>query len=78
MVEAQAHGLVIPKDLAVMGFGNLDFAAHIHPRLSTVDIDGGLIGRRTAEVLLQRIEGRIPRGTLADNVGFSLVVREST
>lgn len=78
MAEAQANGLRVPQDLAVMGFGNLEFAAHTHPRLSSVNVDGGRIGLRTAELLLQRIEGSLGRGEQVEDVGFSLVVREST
>lgn len=78
MAEAQAQGLSIPTDIAVMGFGDLEFAAHTHPRLSTVNIDGGRIGLRTAELLLQRLDGSLARGECAEDVGFNLVVREST
>lgn len=78
MAEAQAQGLRVPEDVAVMGFGNLEFAAHTHPRLSTVNVDGGRIGLRTAELLLQRIDGSLERGVQVEDVGFSLVVREST
>lgn len=78
MAEAQAQRLRIPADIAVMGFGDLEFAAHTHPRLSTVNIDGERIGLRTAELLLQRIDGSLGRGEHVEDVGFSLVVREST
>ena len=36
------------------------------------------IGLRTAELLLQRIEGSLGRGEQMEDVGFNLVVREST
>ncbi|MHA6194667.1 LacI family DNA-binding transcriptional regulator [Pseudomonas wadenswilerensis] len=78
MAEAQARGLRVPEDVAVMGFGNLEFAAHTHPRLSTVNVDGGRIGLRTAELLLQRIDGSLGRGVQVEDVGFSVVIREST
>jgi len=78
MAEAQARGLRVPEDVAVMGFGNLEFAAHTHPRLSTVNVDGGRIGLRTAELLLQRIDGSLARGVQVEDVGFSVVIREST
>jgi hypothetical protein len=45
MVEAQARGLRIPEDLAVCGFGDADFAAHMEPSLTTVHVDGAAIGR---------------------------------
>ncbi len=36
----------VPEDLAVVGFGGADFAAHTEPSLTTVHIDGAAIGRR--------------------------------
>lgn len=78
MAEAQARGLKIPDDLAVMGFGDLEFAAHTFPRLSTIRIDGARVGELVAERLLARIAGTLAAGTCVDDVGFELVVREST
>ncbi|WP_354686559.1 substrate-binding domain-containing protein [Cupriavidus necator] len=40
VVEALARGLRIPQDLAVCGFGDADFAAHMEPSLTTVQVDG--------------------------------------
>lgn len=78
LAEAQSRGLSVPNQLAVMGFGDLDFAAHIHPPLSTVRADGVLIGRLSAQFLLQRIEGLAARGELIEDVGFEIVARETS
>lgn len=78
MAEAMSRGLRIPDDIAVMGFGDLEFAAHTHPRLTSVGVDGGYIGLRTAELLLERIEGRLAPRSFSEDIGFRLVVREST
>lgn len=75
--EARARGLAVPKDLALVGFGGLEFAAHTSPALSTVRIDRVAIGRRAAELLLARIEGRVPPEPVID-VGFEIVDRETT
>ena len=76
ITEAQARGLVIPRDLAVMGFGDLGFAAHTHPALTTVRIDGTAIGRQAARFILQRVAGE-DVGDKVRDLGFSIVVRES-
>ncbi len=76
LVEAQARGLSVPQDLAIVGFGDLDFAAHTSPPLSTVRIDRAAIGRLAAEVLLGRLEGQT--GERIINVGFQIMERGTT
>jgi LacI family gluconate utilization system Gnt-I transcriptional repressor len=76
LIEAQSRGLSVPGDLAIVGFADLDFAAHTHPPLSTVRIDRPAIGRRAAEALLGRIEGR-PVERIVD-IGFHVMERGTT
>jgi len=76
LTEAQARGLSLPGGLAIVGFGDLDFAAYTFPPLSTVRIDRAAIGRRAAEALLGRIEGR-PVERIVD-IGFQIMERGTT
>lgn len=76
LTEATARGLSIPHDLKVFGFGDLDFAAHTHPALTTVRIDGTAIGRQAARFILDRAAGLTPAQRIVD-LGFSLVQRDS-
>ena len=77
LAEAKARGLRIPQDLAVSGFGEADFAAHMEPSLTTVHVDGALIGRRAAQMIVQRCRGEtVQPGTV--DVGFRIVERRST
>ena len=75
--EARARGLALPQSLALMGFGDLEFAQFTAPALSTVRIDRAAIGRRAAELILARIAGERPRASVLD-VGFSIVDRATT
>jgi LacI family gluconate utilization system Gnt-I transcriptional repressor len=59
-----------------MGFGDLNFAAHTCPALSTVRIDGPAIGRRAADCLLARIEGLAVEERIVD-LGFEVIQRQS-
>ena len=77
LIEAQTRGLRVPGDLRLMGFGDLDFAAHTVPTLSSIHIDKYAIGTLAADALVARIEGKSPADPITD-VGFSLVEREST
>ena len=76
ITEAHARGLDVPRDIAVVGFGDLAFAPYIHPALTTVDIDGAAIGRQAARFILDRIEGR-DVGERVRDIGFAIVERES-
>ena len=76
MIEAQAAGLSIPGDIAIMGFGDLPFAAFTHPQLSTVRIDGTGIGRQAARFILDRVENR-DVGERVRDLGFSIIKRAS-
>jgi LacI family transcriptional regulator, gluconate utilization system Gnt-I transcriptional repressor len=76
LTEAHARGLQVPRDLRVFGFGDLDFAAHAHPALSTVRIDGNAIGRQAARFIIQRVTGETVPQRIVD-VGFKLIARAS-
>jgi LacI family gluconate utilization system Gnt-I transcriptional repressor len=77
LTEARARGLRVPQDLAVCGFGGADFAPHLEPSLTTVQIDAGEIGRRAAQLVLARCAGEAVAQRSVD-VGFTIVEREST
>jgi LacI family gluconate utilization system Gnt-I transcriptional repressor len=77
LVEALARGLRVPQDLALCGFGDADFAAHLVPSLTTVHVDGAGIGRMAAELILSRCAGKeVPQKI--NDIGFRIVEREST
>lgn len=77
LAEAQARGLRIPHDLAVIGFGDVDFAASSFPKLTTVRIASAEIGRLSAEGLLRRLAGDQSGPAIIDT-SFSIIEREST
>jgi LacI family gluconate utilization system Gnt-I transcriptional repressor len=74
--ELQLRGIRVPADVAVIGFGDLDFAAQLTPALTTVKIDGARIGNEAVKFLMQRARGiKIERPVV--DIGFSLLARES-
>lgn len=77
LVEAAARGLRVPQDLAVCGFGDADFAAHLRPSLTTVHVDGPQIGRLAARLIIDRCKGKTADQPVID-LGFRIVEREST
>ena len=77
MTEARARGIAVPDRLAIVGFGDLEFAADLHPALTTVRIDGMEIGRQAAQLIVDRAEGRPVERRIVD-IGFSIVERMTT
>jgi LacI family transcriptional regulator, gluconate utilization system Gnt-I transcriptional repressor len=76
MTEARVQGLQVPRQLAVIGFGDLAFAADLDPALSTVRIRGDAIGRQAAQFIVDRVEGReVPERVI--DIGFSIIQRQS-
>jgi LacI family gluconate utilization system Gnt-I transcriptional repressor len=75
--EARARGLAVPQAMGIIGFGDLEFAQHTFPPLSTVRIDRVAIGERAADMILARIAGDMPRSKVVD-VGFTIVDRGTT
>jgi LacI family gluconate utilization system Gnt-I transcriptional repressor len=76
LVEAHARGIEVPGRLRVFGFGDLDFAAHTYPALSTVRIDGTAIGRQAARFVIDRAAGTPVPERIVD-IGFKLIARAS-
>jgi LacI family gluconate utilization system Gnt-I transcriptional repressor len=76
LIEAQAQGIAVPGQLAIVGFGDLDFAADTNPALTTLRIDNDAIGKQAASCLLQRMQGSGPANPVQD-FGFAMVERGS-
>ena len=73
----KAGGLDVPGDISVVGFDDIEMSGSFVPALTTIRQDRPQLGRRAAEVLLDRLRGQagpVPQ-TL---VPVELVVRAST
>lgn len=76
ITEALAMGLSVPGQLAVVGFGDLEFAGSMSPAMTSVRIDGGGIGTAAASMIAARADGRQVDRKIVD-IGFSIVGRDS-
>jgi GntR family transcriptional regulator, arabinose operon transcriptional repressor len=73
---AQRLGLRVPEDLALIGFDDLNFAAHLNPPLTTVAQPRMDVGLRAGHLLINRIEGHAGPAHHIE-LPTSLIVRES-
>ena len=68
------HSIDVPRDIAVVGFDDIEAAAHCTPTLTTMRQDVKEAGETLVEVLLQLIETGDEKSRLLEP---RLVVRES-
>ena len=75
MYAIQEAGLDIPRDIAIVGYDDRDFAAWIRPALTTVRMPSFEMGEAAARLLLQQIAGEDLED--ATQVPGKLIIRES-
>lgn len=76
LVAAREMGLVVPRDLSVMGFDNIDTSSDVTPALTTVHVHKSWLGTLSAQLLIMRaMMPAMPRVTLT--VSTQLVIRDS-
>lgn len=71
-------GLRVPGDVSVVGFDDIQSAAYATPSLTTVRQPLAAMGKRGAQVLLERIENREKEFASEIIMEPELIVREST
>ncbi len=74
LFEAQRRGLAVPDRLAIVGFGDLDFAAHSVPPLTTVRPPARAIGDAVGAIIERAWRGE-PCGAKVTDLGFELIAR---
>lgn len=76
LIEAMARGLSVPGDVAVIGFGDQEFAAMTEPALTSIRIDRQVLGQVAANALVDRFSASSDTSIIHD-VGFEVVRRQS-
>ena len=76
ITECLDQGIDVPREMSVMGFDDLEFAAQLRPALSTVEVPAADMGRQAGDYLLARCSGR----PCHDHVELEtrLIVRKTT
>lgn len=71
-------GLRVPQDVSVVGFDDIDIAAHFVPPLTTIHQPRRAVGEQAARLLLSLLKGRHPPEAASAQLEPWLVVRKST
>lgn len=77
-IEAANRSLTIPHDLAVIGFGDMNFASQLEPKLSTIQVNGTYMGEQIAHTLLSaRQHKHTSSSAVYMDTHFKIIERES-
>jgi LacI family transcriptional regulator len=79
--RCEENGIEVPRDMSVIGFDNIDLAAHARPPLTTVSYEADDLAQRAVQHLLRLIEAGNNASPLQPKVEFvepELIVRAST
>jgi LacI family transcriptional regulator, gluconate utilization system Gnt-I transcriptional repressor len=76
LLEAQARGIKVPDQLALMGFGDFPISRQLQPQLSTISPPRLDIGVQAAQVLLAALQSREPTAHRA--LEWQMQIRAST
>lgn len=77
LVEAKARGLAVPSEVAVIGFGDQEFAPHTDPPLTSVRVDREKLGTASADALLARFAKTTMTNPVTD-IGFRIIERQTS
>ena len=77
MLWCMSHGVRVPEDVAIAGFGDLSISYLLPVPMTTVRIRGHAIGTHSAKLAHTRLSGGSMNQTVHD-IGYSLQIREST
>ncbi len=76
MLALQILGYKVPRDISVVGFDNIDMCERVRPKLTTVNVNKELMGKRAVQKLLYKITHKnSPSENVVISVG--LIKRES-
>jgi LacI family transcriptional regulator, gluconate utilization system Gnt-I transcriptional repressor len=76
LLAAQARRLAVPRELALLGFGDFALGRHLEPALSTVQVPRWEIGMAAAQALLAALDG--DTAATGQRLPWTLLPRNST
>jgi DNA-binding LacI/PurR family transcriptional regulator len=74
---AQRHQIRVPEDVALIGFDNVGYAAHLNVPLTTVAQRRKELGEQAGTLLINRIEGQVIGAPKHIKLPTNLIIRQS-
>lgn len=78
LIAIRQSGFLIPEEVAVCGYGNAPGAEVTYPPLTTIDRNGGQVGRYAVKLLIDRMEGKTSGPTETKLLKNRLIIRDSS
>jgi LacI family transcriptional regulator, gluconate utilization system Gnt-I transcriptional repressor len=78
LLGARAAGLAVPRELALLGFGDFALGRQLEPALSTVQVPRREIGQAAARALLAALDGNSGHAAADQRLPWTLLPRSST
>jgi LacI family transcriptional regulator len=78
LAALEEHGRPVPGQVSVIGFDDIHLASYIRPRLTTVRQHILELGKRAAEILIDRLGSTGTEPPAQETMPVELVIREST
>lgn len=75
--ELQRMQVAVPERMSLVCYDDVPWMSMVHPAMTTIDQHAEEMGRRSAELLVQRLEDRSPERPIRISVDPTLVVRGS-
>ncbi|GAB3291902.1 LacI family DNA-binding transcriptional regulator [Parahaliea aestuarii] len=71
------RGIRVPKDISLLGFDDIKFAAYCDPPLTTIQQPRRQIGALSMQIMVDLLAGRTGGGSVSRELPHELVLRES-
>jgi LacI family gluconate utilization system Gnt-I transcriptional repressor len=76
LLACQRQGIEVPRQLAIVGFGDYEVGRELNPGLTTIAVPTVRMGEEAARMLVQRLRGE-PVAARRRDLGFELIERGS-
>ena len=77
-LECQRRGWAVPGRVAIASFDDHEIGSQVSPPITALKLPRYEIGKRAAELILERLDGVERRKPVVEDLGFEIIARAST